>query len=217
MNWQELQKESASLFRSLGCEAKIEEKIEGARGVHKIDLLVKYRAIGMESVWIVECKNWNSNVSKEKVLALQSIVQDVGADKGILISKQGFQSGAIRCAENSNIILTDFQELQTIIQEELASIGWRQFSDRVKKLKMCIFDQKNGKLNFGLLGFASLLESRLEEVFLHGGKMVLLKDIEEMDRNRGKESFVGHSDKNEFLKHVGRLLDEIEARINCDA
>ena len=112
MNWKELQDAVAELFRSVGCSADIEKNIEGARGKHNIDVYVHFETLSFNCVWIIECKNWDSNVPKEKVLTLQSIVQDVGADKGVIVSKKGFQSGAIRCAQHSNIILTNFDDLK---------------------------------------------------------------------------------------------------------
>lgn len=65
----------------------------------------------MESHWIIECKAWKNNIPKEKVTALSAIVQDVGADRGFLLSEVGFQSGAIRAARSSNITLTSLEDL----------------------------------------------------------------------------------------------------------
>lgn len=84
MDWKELQVAVGELFKSVGCSAEVDKKIEGARGEHCIDVYVQFNMLSVSCVWIIECKNWNSNIPKEKVLALQSIVQDVGADKGVL-------------------------------------------------------------------------------------------------------------------------------------
>ncbi|WP_431605167.1 restriction endonuclease [Acinetobacter johnsonii] len=43
---------------------------------------------------MIECKNWKTNIPKEKVLALRSIVEDIGAHRGFIVSNKGFQSGA---------------------------------------------------------------------------------------------------------------------------
>jgi hypothetical protein len=61
--------------------------------------------------WVIECKAWKNNIPKEKVMALSAIVQDVGADRGFLLSEVGFQSGAIRAARTSNITLTSLEDL----------------------------------------------------------------------------------------------------------
>ncbi len=110
MNWRQYQDEAASLFRAAGCEAKVEEIVEGVRGPHEIDVCVTFKQHGINCIWLVECKYWNRNVPKEKVMALSAIVSDCGADKGIIISKKGFQSGAVRAATKTNIILTSLEE-----------------------------------------------------------------------------------------------------------
>jgi hypothetical protein len=117
MNWREYQEQAASFFRQLGLKANIEHPLKGARGVHKIDVFVSGELYGIEFSWVVECKAWKQNIPKEKVLALQSIVQDVGADRGYLLSEKGFQSGAIQVSRNSNIILTSIDHLSEITKE----------------------------------------------------------------------------------------------------
>jgi hypothetical protein len=43
------------------------------------------------------------------VMALKEIVGDCGADRGLIVSTRGFQSGAIRAATKSNITLTSIE------------------------------------------------------------------------------------------------------------
>lgn len=104
--------EAGDFFQSLGLTAVVQAEIEGARGKHAIDVWVTGKIGAFDIRWIVECKDWGSNVPKEKVLALQAIVQDVGADRGWLLSEKGFQAGAIRCARHTNITLTSLAELR---------------------------------------------------------------------------------------------------------
>jgi hypothetical protein len=126
MTWQKLQEETAEFFRSLRCETQIEAKVIGARAEHKIDVWVRFRKFGLETEWVIECKDWNSAIPKEKVLALKSLVEDVGADRGVLISAAGFQSGAVRASEKTNITLTDLAGLKETAHEDLiASVLYR--------------------------------------------------------------------------------------------
>jgi hypothetical protein len=60
----------------------------------------------------VECKDWQSKIPKEKALALLSIVQDIGADRGFLLSEAGFQPGAIAAIQQSNVTLTSIAALR---------------------------------------------------------------------------------------------------------
>jgi hypothetical protein len=108
----EYEAEAGRFFRSLGLTAVVQAEIEGARGKHDIDVWVTGSVGAFEVRWVVECKDWGSNVPKDKVLTLQAIVQDVGADRGWLLSEKGFQAGAIRCAEHTNITLTSLAELR---------------------------------------------------------------------------------------------------------
>jgi hypothetical protein len=109
--WRNYQQQAAEFFRSLGLTATIEKAISGTRGIHNIDVYVEDNVMGITFGWIVECKDWKTNVPKEKVAALTAILQDVGADRGFLLSEIGFQSGALRMAEKSNLMLTIIADL----------------------------------------------------------------------------------------------------------
>jgi hypothetical protein len=43
MQWKQYQEQTADLFRSLECSVEVEKTVEGARGVHKIDVWVQYK------------------------------------------------------------------------------------------------------------------------------------------------------------------------------
>lgn len=134
MNWLEYQENVADVFRRLGCKASVEESVNGARGTHSIDVLVTFDVFGIETIWIVECKLWKRPVPKEKVLALTSIVQDIGADKGIIMSESGFQSGAIVQATHSNIRLTDLKGLSELTESDFNYIILDKMMTRVTRL-----------------------------------------------------------------------------------
>jgi len=119
MYWKKFQEVTAQLFRQIGCTAKEDVRVKGARAEHDIDVLVTFDAHGFKVKWVLECKAWNTNIPKEKVLALKSIVNDIGADKGLIICKKGFQPGAIKSAENTNIELISLDDLRKIISSNL--------------------------------------------------------------------------------------------------
>ncbi|WP_373687671.1 restriction endonuclease [Virgibacillus proomii] len=50
-----------------------------------------------------ECKNWNSKVSKEKILALKSIIEDIPNSVGVMVAPKGYQIGAKKFAEHHGI------------------------------------------------------------------------------------------------------------------
>lgn len=55
--------------------------MKGARAKHKIDVWIRFNRFGIEARWVVDCKFWRKPVTKEKVLALMSVVDDVGAEE----------------------------------------------------------------------------------------------------------------------------------------
>jgi Restriction endonuclease len=119
MNWRDYQEETARFFRSLGYDAVIEENFEGARGTHCVDVVLHFSRHAFSCLWIVECKAWSSKIRKEKVLAFQGIVEDVGADKGIILSEKGFQRGCYPCAKRTNILLSSLSALRKTHQKDL--------------------------------------------------------------------------------------------------
>ena len=120
--WRRYQHDVADFYRSLGFRAQVDVRgYGGARGSHDIDVLVQSTSGGMISTWIIECKHWARPVSKEHVLALQSIVADVGAERGLLVSESGFRAGTYRVASGSNVALTSLSDLRENTQEERAA------------------------------------------------------------------------------------------------
>jgi hypothetical protein len=67
--------------------------VAGKSGVkHQVDVLWKFRQAGIEHAVLVECKNYASNLSLEKVRNFFAVLHDIGA-KGIMVTKTGYQSG----------------------------------------------------------------------------------------------------------------------------
>lgn len=139
-DWRSYQEEVSALFRELGCQTTVEATVQGTRSKHKIDVWVVFTRFGLEQRWVIECKKWQSPVPKEKVLTLRGVVEDVGADRGIIVADSGFQPGAITAANKTNITLTGLADLRTQASKDLQSIALRgletkmlQFNDRATK------------------------------------------------------------------------------------
>lgn len=116
-DWREYQQEVAAFFRRQECNAEVEARIKGVRAEHVIDVYVCFSRLGVGFSWVVECKLWNTRVTKEKVLALKSIVEDVGAEKGFIFCEKGFQSGARDAARGTNItLITSLEEFERTAQ-----------------------------------------------------------------------------------------------------
>ena len=104
-DWHVYQEATAEVFRRLGCNAQVDFRVTGARATHDIDVYATFLRSGILCTWVIECKLWKTRVPKEKVLALKSLIDDLGADRGIIVSEAGFQPGAQDAARGTNITL----------------------------------------------------------------------------------------------------------------
>lgn len=104
-NWRAYQDAAANVFRQLGCNAQVDLRVVGARATHDIDVYATFLRSSIHCTWVIECKLWKARVPKEKVLALKALIDDLGADRGIIISEKGFQPGAQDAARGTNITL----------------------------------------------------------------------------------------------------------------
>lgn len=130
MDWKDYQEETAEFFRSLGLDAKTDVTLKGVRTNHDIDVLVKSHHVGFDVTWIIECKHWKTKVTKLHVLALREIVSDTGADRGILLAENGFQSGAIEAANLTNVHVTSLANVFDTASNEFLSMKLRDIFDR---------------------------------------------------------------------------------------
>ena len=115
-SWYKFQEDIKSIFLELGCDAQSNIRLEGVRTVHDIDVLVRSKYLGQPIQWIIEAKHWNKKVSKLHVLALRTIIDETGTDKGFIVSQKGFQRGALESASTTNITLLTFDELVELTQ-----------------------------------------------------------------------------------------------------
>lgn len=71
--------------------------------VYKIDVSYSLKLSGFDYLTLVECKYWNSYVTREKVGYFKAILDDLKAQKGIIVTTKGFQKGAVTYAKSQNI------------------------------------------------------------------------------------------------------------------
>lgn len=131
-DWKEYQEEAAEFFRSLGLSAETDVTIKGVRTSHDVDVVVRSKHVGFETLWLIECKHWKSSVSKLHVLGLREIVNDTGADRGIVLSESGFQSGAVEAANLTNVQVTSLAALTEETSHDVSAMRLRELFDRVE-------------------------------------------------------------------------------------
>lgn len=150
-NWKDYQEEAAVFFRGLGLDAQTDVRIQGVRTHHEVDVVVRLHQVGFDILWLIECKYWQTPVSKLHVLALREIVSDVGADRGILLSEAGFQSGAIEAATLTNVQPTSLATLQETASADILAMRLRELHDRTQACKQQYWDiPKDDRIRRGL-------------------------------------------------------------------
>lgn len=128
---QTLEEDVARLFRAAGCEARTRLDVEGARGWDNVDVWVEFESLGMNEKWAVECKDERTAANKDDVRALRARVENVGASRGVLVSRNGFQRGCSELAEKTNILLTDPEDLATRLETEISNQRLQRLLARV--------------------------------------------------------------------------------------
>lgn len=88
------------------------KKIETYDSTYQIDVFAEYTAFGCNHKIIIECKHYTKNIKRSLVTDLYTKIQSTGAQKGILISTSGFQSGAVIFAKAHGIALWQVVDTQ---------------------------------------------------------------------------------------------------------
>ena len=149
--WKKYQEDAAAYFRSLGLNAATDVAVKGVRTSHDVDVVVTSHYVGFDITWLVECKHWKTPVNKLHVLALREIVSDVGADRGILLSESGFQSGAIEAANLTNIQVTSIADMRESASNSIYAMRLRDLYDRVGICKDRYWEiPKEERIKYGL-------------------------------------------------------------------
>lgn len=104
------------------------------RGQKEVDVYVEDKAASVSTIILVECKWWETNVPQDTVHAFHTVMQGSGANTGFIVSKVGFQSGALAAAKLTNINLVTFEELQHAYGDE----WYRRQMSHVRKLELKI-------------------------------------------------------------------------------
>lgn len=132
--WEEYQDEVSVFLSQMGFDVTVDETIRGARAEHKIDVTARMSIAGLDQCWLIECKSWKRRVPKERVLTFLGVVEDIGADRGLLFSESGFQAGAVYAAQNTNITLTSLADFENNFPAEVSSARAKVLDERIAGL-----------------------------------------------------------------------------------
>jgi len=144
-DWKDLQVKVRDFFREMGYQAEESVQVELAGGGKKeIDVHVIDSQASNNQIYLIECKNWDTNVSQEIVHSFKFVMELAGANTGYIVSKKGFQSGAFEAARFTNIQLLTFEELQHMYGNEWfrkKSIELEVYLDKLRSIYRLHFEQ----------------------------------------------------------------------------
>ncbi|MCI1738471.1 MAG: restriction endonuclease [Pseudomonas veronii] len=116
-SWQELQTEVGRILQECGFDVEVEKKTPAVRGAVELDVYAEETVRGRKYAIVCECKYWKTRIPQNVVHGFRTVVQDIGANLGYIISMEGFQSGAISASDLTNLRLVTWHEFQDIFEE----------------------------------------------------------------------------------------------------
>ena len=111
-DWRDLQNKVCLLLSQCGFKTETEKTIKTPRGEVEIDVYaIDPRSIDLIS-YVIECKNWGNPVNQSVIHAFTTVMNETGSNIGYIVSKVGFQRGAVSYTDHTNIRLFTFDDLQ---------------------------------------------------------------------------------------------------------
>ena len=98
------------ISESQGAKVTWNEKTNG----RQFDVVIRFKHGIYHYLTVIECKNYKEKIPVEKVEAFITKTKDINANKAILISSSGFQSGCVEVARRYGIKLLTLNEKVTI-------------------------------------------------------------------------------------------------------
>ena len=107
-NWEEVELLTAALHHESteGAIVTWNDKILG----RQFDVTVRFSKGGYKYLTIVECKNEKTRLAVKEVEAFVTKSRHVHANKAVMVSTSGYQSGGIDVAQREGIVLLDLEE-----------------------------------------------------------------------------------------------------------
>lgn len=116
-SWRALQTDVGRILSECGFAVEVEKKVDSARGSVELDVYAEETVRGRPYVIACECKFWKSRISQAVIHGFRTVIQEIGANVGYIISMEGFQSGAVAASELTNLKLLTWEEFQNLFEE----------------------------------------------------------------------------------------------------
>lgn len=79
--------------------------------------VIRTRLKGRKLLIACECKYWQSRVPQNVIHSFRTVLADIGANVGYIVSMVGFQSGAFKASELTNIELLTWKQFQKAFED----------------------------------------------------------------------------------------------------
>jgi hypothetical protein len=103
---------------------------QGLTTKHQIDVYWEFELVGIIHQVVVQAKNWATAVDQGEVLKFEAVLRDLpGQPRGIMVTAQGYQEGALKVAAAHGIKLYELKE-EVPSPIELNYTGWIEFNTK---------------------------------------------------------------------------------------
>lgn len=129
-NWRNLQNQVAEILSQCGFSVEVEKTVTTSRGKVALDVYAEEEIKGRKYITVCECKYWKKNIPQAVVHSFRTVLHDLGANVGFVISLKGFQAGAKKASEFTNIELLTWEDFPKKFEK-----SWLEnyFSEKIAK------------------------------------------------------------------------------------
>ncbi|MEO8452882.1 MAG: restriction endonuclease [Gemmatimonadota bacterium] len=113
-DWKDLQIAVGMILSECGFEVVVEKKVATVRGSVELDVWAQEEIQGRKFATVCECKHWRARVPQNVVHGFRTVLTDIGAHVGYIISTSGFQEGAFQAAASTNVELVTWDQFQAV-------------------------------------------------------------------------------------------------------
>lgn len=181
----------AEVERSIGKSSSVRiqnnVKLKTKKGNYRqIDILIEQAVERFLYRTIIECKDRKSKVNAREVNAFKTLMESVDAHQGIMVSKSGFQKGAITEAANERILLYRLSDAHNAA-EYLKAALISQYQYTVKHVETIVSFQEKKEINKEVNLYSTLKVEGMPNEF----SLVKIIEIElEKERTQIPKNFI---------------------------
>lgn len=139
-NWKDLQNDVSEFFSEMGYNSQTPYMCINDSISFEIDVYAEKIVSGINIKILIECKYWESDVPQDVVFSMITRVNKFGANIGIIITKNGFQKGAISSVKDTNILLFSYDDFLNHFVSEWMNLRLNSTYNKIKFFDNIMWD-----------------------------------------------------------------------------